>query len=151
MKKRVAIYLILIAFVSHNVLYFFKMLSGTQPQINASCPVAISLLNTPLLFDRDDLFFNTQVFNLTYSNAVVSLTRRDIRKGLFSYFDMLYFSHWGKYYKMPGANAAILSHYFCHNQSFLEKMNLAAPQSVERKVFDSKNNVVVEESVVCEN
>ena len=149
MIKQVAFHLILIAFISHNIIYLSEMLSGNQPRINDKCPLAISLLNTPLLFDREDLFFNTQLFNLSYQDKIVSLTRRDIRKGLFSYFDMLYFAHWGKYSKMAGANATILSNYFCHENMFMKKMKLLPPETIERQIFDSQNRLILGEIIEC--
>jgi hypothetical protein len=149
MKRPWAFYLILVAFSSHNLVYLSKMLFGNQPIINDKCPFAISLLNTPLLFDRDKLFFNTQEFKLTYQDKVVSLTRRDIRKGLFSYFDMLYFSHWGTYSQIDGADEAILSGYFCHRNTFMTKMKLKPPTTIERQIFDSQNRPIFREMFEC--
>lgn len=150
MIKRWLFYLVLMAFVSHNIVFLFQILLGTQPRINVACPLAISFINTPLLFDRDELFFNTQVYNLSYPDKKVTLTRRDIRPGLFSYFNMLYFAHWGKYHQMPGASAIILSHYFCHENAFMKKLNLVPPISIERKISDSRNLVLVEETIQCQ-
>jgi len=150
MTKRVIFYLILVTFISHNILYLFTMMSGKQPRINGKCPLAISFINTPLLFDREELFFNTQIYTLMSTEETISLTRRDIRKGFFSYFNMLYFSHWGEYAPIPGANRLLLSHYFCLDKTFLTKLNIKPPRSVERQIFDSQNKLVHREIIECQ-
>lgn len=150
MIKKLIFYFIVLTFISHNLFYFFKILSGKQPEINSKCPLVISLINTPLLFDRETLFFNTQIYNLKYSDKTVSLSRRDIRKGLFSYFDMLYFSHWGKYFHIEGANPKILAHYFCQNNSFMGRLQLNPPESVSRQIYSFKNKLLFEETVECQ-
>ncbi len=150
MISRRLFFVIVAIFVSHNVASLWRVFSGTQPFINTDCPLAITLINAPLLFDREELFFNTQYFKLSYPDTSVTLSRKEIRPGLFSYFDMLYFSHWGKYQNIPGANKALLTHYFCKPTSFLEKLHLSVPQSLTRQILDSKGQILLEETIQCQ-